>query len=1233
MGLKERNRFSYLSRGLTAGFGLVALAQAQGTVQIASHPNHVIVLVDAGRAMEGSPARAASVVLARKTLVEILNGRKKWAGLPALAANDLLTIHHYGINRKLRGVDVRRDYLRTKLGLARLASSETIAKALKPGAGYDLTSLAWARPMALADAKVPPGTRVQRTYLVILSAPGTPDEVAALRRTNAASAVRDLEAQVANRYRIERRAGQEIRSGAGKPVSMTVWEVKPKAFEAAAGGADPTASVDVRWVHEGRRPRGEVVVHPRAGTGELTGTVAVGKQRGRVDASLPGQALRIPIDFEALPTGETKGRLAVATVRSVTDPWLGTARIETAFGRDVTFPVPLTRRLVGGLLTLLGVALIGAVVGSIGWILYQGKKGRHFRIHVPGQGSWIPLPLFSAERTIQEPAFLPALPKGEALKIRLPSPFFRRLFFRDVTLRLAADGGKLRWRGVEGNEVPISAFGKEAIATWEEVATYGVAAAVEIRRRDRTARAEIEYPRLKVARLETHRTMKYHVALDLGSDSMAAYFASDRESRMVPLQEYAPLTVTNRRPDFLRTPDGNGEMKVSPRLRSRIVLSSNQSDPNLPESHATLDFWDVSHAEPMLQDGYRQSIFDFWQPELTPPLMNTTLPNPKVMFQYGVEDAFPAARTLSGEAMHLTPEVVASHLTVQVLRNLVLRSGPLKRIDPKEIEVVLTVPNVYSVEHADNLREAVERMAGVGRVTTISESDALAYYYLAERRPTVRVSQEEEDPKIPSPVTQILTIDVGRGTTDLSLMQTQRVEGEERVWVRARTGRSSGGGELTYLFVQFYEREIRRVFREHGELLAYRSEALSREQTEPPMSFLWLKNRALADADPMYGKAFYAMAELVEEAKRAFGDHYLFKTPASAQAHITTIVDALMRFTEYAFIDVPGWKEGKVAEIEQFRAHLVDALNVNAQLGVGRGASLALSNGRSIKGEMNGWWQRTVAGIRGSRRVAVAEPPTVRALPETDRTNLDWLARNVRDYVRKNVHHLLVELGTMVANQEDRAEFAQAESLDEKVDVALRALVEPGRTHVVVGGQASQFGPLKRAIYGLFRPMQGEELAALTMLVGQDAKDACCQGAVIYATSGHQPQNRDALHGSYGFIDIARTEGAGVYPVDTRKLNDEGEDRVRTPTDVARYLVFTPGTFGGPDDEIDEAMLSRLGRFRGREYCVSYGRDEGDSIRRLRVDGDEVRLSTFGDLKDNIWKKVWPDQLPREPQS
>lgn len=1230
MGFFARRRVLALLAGLLCVVG-------NGEAQTPSHPNHVIVLVDAGRAVERSSARAGSVSLARKTLVEILTGRRSWEGLPSLASNDLLTIHHYGLNRRLRGVDVRRDFLRTKLGLARHASAETIAKALKPGAAYDLTSWSWARAMGLADAKVPPGTRVQRTYLVLLSAPEGPDNGPILNRSVAASysrEVKDLNAQVDDRYRFVRGETREVRAGpAAKAVSLTVWEVIPRAFDAvrAQGGSDPTASVKVRWRREGIRPVAEVVVQPRAGAGELAATVAVGKSERRIDPRTSGVPLHLAIAFDALPVRETKGRLDVASVRTVTDLWLGTARVEKAFTREITFPVPMTRRLVAGLLTfvmgLVGAALLGAAV----WLIHQGRTGRHFGVRLPGHGSWMPLPPLGGNATIRDTSSHPALPRGEALRIQLPIPFFRWLFYRDFTLSLSGEGGKLRWKGFDGNEVPISAFGKEAIATWDEAATYGVAAAVEIRRRDRATRAEIEYPRLNVARLETHRTMKYHVALDLGSDSMAAYFASDRESRMVPLQEYAPLTVTNRRPDFLRTPDANGEMKVSSRLRSRIVLSSNQSDPNLPESHATLDFWDVSQAEPMLKDGYRQSIFDFWQPELTPPLMNTTLPNPKVMFQYGVEDAFPAARTLSGEAMHLTPETVAGHLTVQVLRNLVLRAGPLKRIDPSEVEVILTVPNVYSVEHADNLRETVERLAGVGRVTTISESDALAYYYLAERRPTVRVQAGDDD--APSAITQILTIDVGRGTTDLSLMQTQRVEGEERVWVRARTGRSSGGGELTYLFVQFYEREIRRVFREHGELLAYRSEALSREQTEPPMSFLWLKNRALADADPMYGKAFYAMAELVEEVKRAFGEHYLMKTPASAQGHVQTIVDALMRFTEYAFIDVPGWKEGKVAEIEQFRQHLVDALNVNAQLGVGRNASLALSNGRSVKGEMNGWWQRTVAGIRGSRRIAVVEPPTVKSLPETDRSNLDWLARNVRDYVRKNVHHLLVELGTMVANQEDRAEFAQAESLDEKVEIALRALVEPGRTHVVVGGQASQFGPLKRAIYGLFKPMQGEELAALTMLVGQDAKDACCQGAVIYATSGHQPQNRDALHGSYGFVDVARTEGAGVYPIDTRKLNDEGEDRVRTPSDVARYLVFTPGTFGGSDEEIDEAMLSRLGRFRGREYCVTYGRDEGDVIRRLRVDGEEVRLSTFGDLKDNIWKKVWPDQLPREPQS
>jgi hypothetical protein len=274
-----------------------------------------------------------------------------------------------------------------------------------------------------------------------------------------------------------------------------------------------------------------------------------------------------------------------------------------------------------------------------------------------------------------------------------------------------------------------------------------------------------------------------------------------------------------------------------------------------------------------------------------------------------------------------------------------------------------------------------------------------------------------------------------------------------------------------------------------------------------------------------------------------------------------------------------------------------------------------------------------LARIKGSRRVAPSKAVAPRAAKERDTANLDWLGAQIRRYVQLNVHRLLIELGATVANKTDAQAFGSLGSVREEVDLAIQSIVERGRTHVVVGGQASQFGPIRRALRDLFADRVGRDIVALDLITGQEAKDACSKGAVVYATSGHRPQNRDALHGTYGFIKVAQTDDeAQVYSVRMQELNNEGADLVRTPTDVGHYFVFTPGAFH-PGTEWDEGMMSRLGRFTGREFCVTYQPDEEGGIRRLAVNGGPVRLGNFGELKDNIWKKVWPDQLPREPQN
>jgi|GEM_PF-6920632 len=724
--------------------------------------------------------------------------------------------------------------------------------------------------------------------------------------------------------------------------------------------------------------------------------------------------------------------------------------------------------------------------------------------------------------------------------------------------------------------------------------------------------------------------MKHYVALDLGSDSMAAVYATDdgQDLRMIPLQHFAPIMVADRQPNLLKIERANGEVDVSPRLRSRIELQGNQSERTLPDWHATLDFFDTTKAEPTILPGYRQSVFLFFQSARLLPRVNTTLPNPKVMFQYGIRDAFPNFRTINREAMDVSPETAISHLTVQVLRNLVLKTPVLSRVDPHRLEVILTVPNVYSVQHAEELRLMVEKYADVGKVSTISESDALAYFYLSRPRKSQGASDSIEETKGGM---QILTIDIGRGTTDLSLIETEVTDGEEHVWVRARTGRSSGGGELTYLFVQFYEREIRRVFRDYGKLLGERGDL--GPMVEPPMSFLWVKNPGLV-SDAAYSEALYGMADLVEEVKRAFGERYSMTTPAAARESIDLIVKCIMRFVMIGYLDVPDWQADHAEGIAEFESRLRDALIVDADLGTGILAGLRERPKRSFGAELKAIWREMLARLKGSRRsksTAAPLPATPRKR-ERDTANLDWLGSQIRGYVQSNIHKLLIELGAKVANQTDRDAFTGEGSLREKVDLAIQSLVDRGRTHVVVGGQASQFGPIRRALRELFAERVGRDIVAMELLTGQESKDACSKGAVVYATSGHRPRNADALHGAYGFVKVAQTDDKPqVYPVRMYDLNMEGKDMVRTPTSVGHFFVFTPGAFSA--GEWDDSMVSRLGRFTNREFCVTYEPDEGSDIRRLAVNGNQVRLGTFGELQDNIWKKVWPDQLPREPQS
>jgi hypothetical protein len=745
---------------------------------------------------------------------------------------------------------------------------------------------------------------------------------------------------------------------------------------------------------------------------------------------------------------------------------------------------------------------------------------------------------------------------------------------------------------------------------------------------------------------------KYYVALDLGSDSMAACYDVEGEPKMVRLQDFARATVP--RPQYLYETDEAGRRAISPRLRSQVGLRNNQPSPVLPPEHARLDFFCHEARGVSLAD-YGRSLFELFHEEGAPPDVNAVLPNPKVMFQYGIDDAFPSALTQGDppERMALTPEVVLEHLTVQVLRNLVFRWGPLREVyesEPHEIEVVITIPNVYSVEHGETLRRFVMEHSGVGAVSVLSESDALAYYFRSQLPARVEDRSESTtaNPALPAslaapePQMWMLTIDIGRGTTDMSLIQIDSVGGKESVVVQARTGRSSGGGELTYLFAQFYERQIRLAFREahlfaraRWELVPTIVRGASPDfPATPPVSFLWLKEARYRN-DPDYLGGLDALFQLVEEVKREYGGLHQFRTPESAKRHVDRLADAIVGLVLKEHVHKEGWAERHGEDLDDLREVLRRRLVVDKMVPAVRAdfrkefARAKEQHGVGLRSFLS--WLK--AALRRKPVDLTPEPktPAGPALEDgqaSENENLINLASEIDRYIRENVDDLLIELAATVVHREE-VEGGEPAFDPRRIDAAIGTLVENDNTYVVVGGQASHFAPLRGHLEKLFvRGRRARYLAHFKHFQGAEAKNACCMGAVVFRRAGDALRNPDDLHGSYALVSIARGSGDDVVLVPTEELNRNGRCQVETRRETGRYLIYSPGMIR---DEVDDAKVSRLKVVPARSgYEIRYERDASDGVRRLSVDGEPIRLQTYGGLKSVIWQKVWPEQLPSE---
>jgi hypothetical protein len=674
--------------------------------------------------------------------------------------------------------------------------------------------------------------------------------------------------------------------------------------------------------------------------------------------------------------------------------------------------------------------------------------------------------------------------------------------------------------------------------------------------------------------------IKYYVSLDLGSESTAAYYeeVENPQGGMIYLQEHATALVGIEKEDggwieadyFM-----DDEQNRSPRLRTFFFVDDGRQPFPLPDAHAELDF--IGPDDTKLN--YEDSLLKYFRRGDQDVLK--VLPNPKIPFQEGAVKVIPEVTVKPDNkvSVRFEPLVLIQHMTTQIIRNFILKSKPLRNAKPEQVHLLLTVPNVYSLTHIEDIRTFVQARTGIAKVEALYESDAVAYSILVDRSgtdlPDIKEFKDQYLKRKNKEELRILTIDVGRGTTDLSLMQIKTgyeegVSGDRQPhFILARTGKSDGGNQLSYLLATYYNERLEETFRTEGHLINKQME----------FSFV----AGLTPMHPNQRPVLFRLQLLIEKMKRHISKDYEVELSRAEQIDlIDPLIDQI--FTALAGTtdkEEQDWNTSNA--YKGFRKKLQDALYLPG-----------------FPGRWKTFWHKTK---RGSGITS----------------QLIDLKQKLRDYVQENIISLVDQLEIMAASRENMK--------NEKY------IIQKESTFVVVAGQASQFRPIKAAIEQAFDNLNLPKENIL-YLTGAAAKEACCRGAISFKKSFNEPMNSEELHGTYGFLNANPGRDDDVFkPIDMAKLNQAGEYTVTFRFRKMYYLVYSPRV--GLTAENAPVRLDGLTAIikafpEEKEFHVKYDRQNASLI----VNGTKVAVATFGDINQDIYPKVWPEVVrPLEKRS
>jgi hypothetical protein len=451
----------------------------------------------------------------------------------------------------------------------------------------------------------------------------------------------------------------------------------------------------------------------------------------------------------------------------------------------------------------------------------------------------------------------------------------------------------------------------------------------------------------------------------------------------------------------------------------------------------------------------------------------------------------------------------------------------------------------------------------------IYESDALAYYVLDRSAPksarefcqnVIRIGKRRD--------LKLLTIDIGRGTTDLSLIRIQAAPSggqEYHHTVLARSGVCSGGQALTYIFVQYFDERVRLAFERTGIARPYdftsESDQLSFEQRRT--------NRALE--------------EYIEEIKRSITENYsVLWTDGRRAAHLK---DELLRSI---LADVPAADQTGVRNALQAALHLPENLRRPA--------------GTNWRTRL---WDRLELPIK----------------PDPEHEHIQRLVKQINEYVRINVDDMLNHLVSIAAERE-----AQQLSKPGRVNKTLAQ-----NTFVIVAGQASQFRPIHAAIVRrLTRSVKKTNIHFIEdQAVPHESKIACCKGAVGFLKAPALRLNIDEFFGTYGFCSAVQALGGSPFiSASTADLIRHGKTTVRGFKRGLYHLVYVvrpmdqrPGHTYVP--ELFDGYTSVVSELDKPDESITIEYDRAQQ--RLIVAGKAMDVvTTHGYVDEKIQPKVWP---------